>query len=189
MAARVRWGLVEENVFDPLAWRLYRAGVRPNHFTFAQVPVYAAQAWFGWHGALPWFAAAVVFGIALDGADGIMARRTGHVTPKGRLLDALFDLLGIGVVLLVTALLHPDLGRWSLLLGAANVLVYYQNEVRGEKTVAYTRGPVLVGLLLEPNYAGALGIGVGLPLAVAALILMGRLRTRAPGALDEAEGR
>lgn len=170
-------------MFDALAWGFYRAGIRPIHLTFLQAPVYAAMVWVGWTAKwdpayLLYFALLQILVVLLDGADGILARRTGTVTRQGHLLDSVFDVLGIGVTLWVVFHIYPELSQWVILLLLVNFLVYLQNEIQGTKSITYTRGPVTVGLYFDRWLPGLLLVGILLPLAVGLALMVTRVDWR-----------
>lgn len=167
-----------EKIFDNLAWRVHRAGVRPDHLTYLQAPFMAALAYTGYRHWLLAFAALQVLIIVIDGADGILARRTGTTTRRGHLLDSIFDILGIGVTLGVVVYLHSQYAAWAYGLLLVNFLVYIQNEIQGTKSVTYTRGPVTVGLLLEPYYDRVLLAGLVIPLAIGLGLMVTRVAWR-----------
>lgn len=173
----------DEKRFDALAWWLHKLGVRPDHLTYLQAPVYAGMVLVGYRAAAEaaylWaFAALQILVVILDGADGIMARRTGTATRRGHLLDSTFDVTGIGITLWVAFHLHAELAGWLLLLMFVNFLVYMQNEIQGTKSITYTRGPVTIGLILEQWYPGLLLMGILLPLAIGLALMATRVAWR-----------
>lgn len=172
-----------EKRFDALAWRLHRVGLRPDHLTFLQTPVYAGLVYSAYRAKLEpafllLFAGLQLVVVLLDGMDGILARRTGTVSRRGHLLDSLFDIVGIGVTLWAVNYLYPSLGQWAFLLLFVNFLVYVQNEIQGTKAITYTRGPVTIGLLLERFYPGVLLVGLLLPLALGLILMVTRVEWR-----------
>lgn len=175
-------GQEREKVFDSMAWWLQRHGVRPLHVTLLQGPVYAVMLYVGFRAdtsAELWtFGWLQVLATVIDGADGILARRTGTVTRRGHLWDALFDIAGIGITLWVVAVLHPALAQWLLVLLLVNFFVYLQNEIQGTKSITYTRGPVTLGLVFEQYFVGVLLVGVALPIFVGTLLLFTRVAWR-----------
>jgi phosphatidylglycerophosphate synthase len=185
-------GVGNEKAFDALAWRLYKAGVRPDHLTFLQVPVYILLVATVWRAEedplrwLLWFAILQVLVTVIDGADGILARRTGTATRRGHLLDSLFDIVGIGITIWAAAHLHPGVAQWALALLLVNFLVYLQNEIQGTKSITYTRGPVTFGLYLqtlEPEtmlwgMPGLALAGILLPLGYGSILMLTRLEWR-----------
>ena len=178
---------MEEKRFDTAAWWLYERGIRPDHLTFSQAPFYAAMVVAAFEQAVWAFFALQVLVSFLDGADGVLARRTGSVTRRGHLLDSFFDILGIGVTLWVAAEIYPDESYLSGLVGLhqlllvlllVNFLVYVQNEIQGTKSITYTRGPVTLGVVLELYWSGFLLVGVLLPLAIGIMLLFLRVQWR-----------
>jgi len=184
--------VTNERAFDSIAWRLYKWGIRPDHISFLQLPVYllmigvalrAPQNLVYW---LTIFGTLQILVVLLDGADGILARRTGTVTRRGHLLDSLFDIMGIGVTLWAVGYLHPGLNQWCFALLVLNFMVYIQNEIQGTKAITYTRGPATIGLYLQLFYPDLqlLGqpalafLGVILPLAYGSLLMLTRLEWR-----------
>ena len=133
-----------ESVFDrrfvPAARWLLARGVHPNHFTFLQIPVFAftiLAAVEGWN----WpFALTTVFVMVLDGGDGILARVGNLQSRTGAILDAVFDTLGIALLMWGTTRFFPEAEAWIMLLFLANVLLFLQNALLGEKVVSYVRG-------------------------------------------------
>lgn len=175
-------GQEREKIFDHLAWKLHRAGVRPDHISFLQIPVYAVMIAVGWSADTTterWiFGWLQVLAFMIDGADGILARRTGTVTKHGHLLDSIFDIAGIGLTIWVVAKHHPLLGQWLFGLLLVNFLVYLQNEIQGSKSVTYTRGPVTIGFVFELYTPGVLLIGIALPLFFGVVLLFTRITWR-----------
>lgn len=143
--------MTEEGVYDrwfaPAARWLLARGLRPNHLTFLQVPVFAAEIWAAWQGYRWLFIGLIVFVIALDGGDGILARVGGLQSRTGAMLDSLFDTMGIAVVLWGASLFFtPAATPWLLLLFLGNTMLYLQNALLEEKVIAYLRGPVLTAV-------------------------------------------
>ena len=142
-----------ESVFDrrfvPAAKWLLAHGVHPNHFTFLQIPVFAftiLAAVEGWN----WpFALTTVFVMILDGGDGILARVGNLQSRTGAILDAVFDMAGIAVLMWGTTKFFPEAEAWIMLLFLANVLLFLQNALLGDKVVSYVRGP-MVGAVAFP---------------------------------------
>jgi len=143
-----------ESVFDrrfvPAARRLLAHGVHPNHFTFLQIPVFAftiLAAVKGWN----WpFALTTVFVMVLDGGDGILARVGNLQSRTGAILDAVFDLTGIAILMWGATKFFPAAEAWIMLLFLANVLLFLQNALLGDKVVSYVRGPI-VGAVAFPQ--------------------------------------
>lgn len=167
--------LTHESAFDRMftsgaKWLLAR-GVHPNHFTFMQIPVFlftilaAVQQW-------EWpFALTTIAVMVLDGGDGILAR-VGHLESKtGVVLDALFDTMGISILIWGATQFHPEAEGWLLLLLLANVLLFLQNSLLDDKMVSYVRGPVVAAVVFPQAVLGALlvaSITVGFLLLVRA---------------------
>lgn len=136
-----------ESIFDrrfvPAAKWLLARGVHPNHFTFLQIPVFAftiLAAVEGWN----WpFALTTVFVMVLDGGDGILARVGNLQSKTGAVLDAVFDTLGIALLMWGTTKFYPAAEAWIMLLFLANVLLFLQNALLGDKVVSYVRGPMV----------------------------------------------
>lgn len=150
----------EESAFDrrfiaAAKWLLAR-GVHPNHFTFAQLPVFAftiLAALEGWN----WpFALTTIFVMILDGGDGILARAGNLQSKTGAVLDALFDTSGIAILVWGTAQFFPAAEGWLFLLLAANVLLFLQNSLLDDKMVSYVRGPLVAAVAFPQVLLGAL---------------------------------
>ncbi len=143
-----------ESVFDrrfvSAAKWLLAHGVHPNHFTFLQIPVFAFTIFAaveGWN----WpFALTTVFVMILDGGDGILARVGNLQSRTGAILDAVFDLTGIAILMWGATKFFPAAEAWIMLLFLANVLLFLQNALLGDKVVSYVRGPV-VGAVAFPQ--------------------------------------
>lgn len=175
-------GREREKLFDNLAWWLHRRGVRPNHVSTLQIPVYAAMLYVGYGADTAAmrlnFLALQVLGFVIDGADGILARRTGTVSRRGHLVDEFFDIAGIGITIWVVALHHAEWSQWLYGLLIVNFLVYVQNEIQGTKNITYTRGPLTIGFALEPYAPGLLIAGIALPLLIGVVLLFTRVAWR-----------
>ncbi len=177
-------GQEREKLFDNFAWFLHRYGVRPNHVSFVQVPVYGAMIWTGLRAvpdniAMIWiFGWLQVLAFMIDGADGILARRTGTVSRRGHLLDEIFDIAGIGITIGVVAFHYNTKAPWLFGLLMINFFVYIQNEIQGTKSITYTRGPLTIGFVFEYYYAGLLNIGIALPFVFGVLLLFSRVAWR-----------
>lgn len=180
---------MEEKRFDAVAWWFHRHGFRPDHFTYAQTPVYVVMVLAAVRSE-PWaFGVLTAFAVLLDGADGVLARRTGTVTRRGHLLDAFYDIVGIGITLWAAAQMYPTattlpfvplppIEQLLLVVLVINFLVYVQNEIQGTKAITYTRGPVTLGIVLEQYWDGLLVIGVLLPLLIGMALLFTRVAWR-----------
>ncbi len=175
-----------DRLFVPAArWALAK-GIHPNHLTFLQIPVFAftiVAAIQGWN----WpFALTTLFVMLLDGGDGILARVGNLQSKTGAVLDAMFDTLGIAILLWGATKFFPEAEGWILLLFVANVLLFLQNSVLDDKVVSYVRGPVvgavafpqvLLGALLLATFTVTFLLLVRLPRVAVAMARMGRLQT------------
>lgn len=149
-----------ESAFDrwfvPAARWLLAKGVHPNHFTFLQVPVFAftiVAALRGWNWA---FVGTIGFVMVLDGGDGILARVGNLQSKTGAVLDAMFDTMGIAIMVWGATQFFPEVEGWLLLLFVANVLLFLQNSVLGDKVVSYVRGPIVAAVAFPETLLGAL---------------------------------
>lgn len=154
---------------------MHRIGIRPNHLTLAQVPIYVLMVRAGFQGDLLWFGLYQIIVMILDGMDGTLARRMGTASKSGAYLDAVFDLAGIVLVVIVAAHLYPSYAYWTYAALAANLVLYLQNWWLDEKAVSYIRGPVVAGMYFEPMFPGIFWFGALVPLVSAAIIVLGRL--------------
>lgn len=149
MAKKSNEGTFDARFRQAAQWFLDR-GVKPNHFTFAQIPVFALEIWAALNGH-PWlFVSLILFVMMLDGGDGILARVGGLQSKTGAVLDASFDTVGILIVLWGAGIFEPEAAPWLMGLFAANTIIYLQNIVIGEKAVTYVRGPILTGVAWPP---------------------------------------
>ncbi len=163
-----------DRVFDAAARLMYGVGLRPNHLTLLQVPVYFMMVWDGIHGRLIAFGFWQLLVMVLDGMDGTLARRMDLASRSGAILDAVFDLFGIVVVIAVAAYVHPDYAIWLWITLAANLGLYAQNAWLDEKAVSYVRGPVVMATYIETLYPGMMWVGLLIPLVSAGIILLVR---------------
>ncbi len=168
-------GKARDEVLDWLARFLFRLGVRPNHLTLAQTPVYVVMIYTGFTGRIWIFGFLQLLVIFLDGLDGTVARRMGIQSRGGAYLDAAFDLFGIVLVMAVAIHAFPAYASPLGLLLVTNLLLYYQNYRLDEKAVSYVRGPVVLGLLAERHWPGVMWIAIWVPLAVTVLIVVVRM--------------
>lgn len=130
-------------------------GARPNHVTFLQLPVLLAEVLAvqqGWRVA---FVALIALVVLLDALDGVLARVGGMETRAGAALDALFDTMGIAIVLWGAAVFEPEYATAMLLLFLGNMTLFLQNALLGRKVIAYLRGPVLIGVVAPAAMDGA----------------------------------
>jgi hypothetical protein len=88
--------------------------------------------------------------MVLDGGDGILARVGNLQSRTGAILDAVFDLAGIAILMWGATKFFPAAEAWIMLLFLANVLLFLQNALLGDKVVSYVRGPV-VGAVAFPQ--------------------------------------
>ncbi len=136
-----------ESVFDrrfvPAARWLLARGIHPNHFTFLQVPVFAFTIWAAVEGWAWPFSLTILFVMVLDGGDGILARVGNLQSRKGAILDAVFDTLGIALMMWGATKFFPEADAWIMALFLANVLLFLQNALLEEKVVSYVRGPIV----------------------------------------------
>ena len=142
--------------FAGAARKVLSWGIQPNHFTLLQMPVLVLQmvaALEGW----TWTFSLLIFAIIiLDGGDGILAR-VGHLqTRAGAIHDALFDLVGIVVVLWGATRFFPDEAPWLLAILFGNLALFAQNAILEEKVIAYIRGPILIAVVIPQTLAVAL---------------------------------
>lgn len=139
-----------DRAFVPAARWLLARGVHPNHFTFLQVPVFVFTIWAAEH-RLAWpFSLTILFVMVLDGGDGILARVGNLQSRTGAILDAVFDLLGIALLLWGCTKFFPPAEEWIMLLLLANGLLFLQNALLSDKVVSYVRGP-MVGAVVFPQ--------------------------------------
>ncbi len=142
--------------FAGVARKVLSLGVQPNHFTLLQMPILALQmvaALEGWR----WTFACLMFAIIfLDGGDGILARVGKLESKGGAILDALFDLVGIVVVLWGATRFYPDQSPWLMAILFGNLALFAQNAILEEKVIAYVRGPIVAAVALPQTLAVAL---------------------------------
>lgn len=136
-------------------WLLAR-GVHPNHLTFAQIPIFGLEIWAATEGHRWIFVGSIAFVMALDGGDGILARVGGLASKKGAVLDAMFDTLGIAIIMWGAGQFFPEAADWFLALFLANGILYLQNAVLEEKMVSYLRGPTILAITGPGFLFGAL---------------------------------
>ena len=138
-------------------WMLAR-GVHPNHFTLLQIPVLALQITAALQQWRWTFVLLILFVIVLDGGDGILARVGKLQSKSGAVLDALFDTIGITVVLLGAIRFEPSAKVWLIALLAGNFVLLVQNALLEQKALGYLRGPVLIGVAVPATMLGGLAI-------------------------------
>lgn len=164
-----------DKVFNWFAGALHRLGVRPNHLTLGQIPIYALMVKSGFEGdlwAFGWYQVAIM---VLDGMDGTLARRMGTASRSGAYLDAAFDIVGIILVVVVASHLYPSYAVWIWAALAANLALYAQNWHLDEKAVSYVRGPLVLAMYFEVMFPGIFWFGVMVPLVVSTIIVLTRL--------------
>jgi phosphatidylglycerophosphate synthase len=179
------WGgrvKARDEVLDMLASGMRRVGIRPNHLTLMQVPVYFFMVRAGIQHDLYLFGVLQLLVMALDGLDGTLARRMGIQSRAGAYLDAAFDLFGIVLVMLVAIHVQPHYSVLLMLVLVLNLLLYFQNYLLDEKAVSYVRGPIVVGIVAEGYWPGILLFAIWIPLIVTAVLLLVRVM-RKPRAL------
>ncbi len=150
-----RKGTFDGPFVKPARWLLDR-GVHPNHFTFAQVPVFAVEVWAAMNGHAWLFVSTIALVIALDGGDGILARVGNLQSRKGAILDSTFDTLGIAIIMWGAAQFFPPQEGWFFWLFVGNTLIYLQNAVLEEKVISYIRGPTILAIAWPDFLAAAL---------------------------------
>lgn len=154
-AARSRQGTFDAPFERVARWMLAR-GVHPNHLTFAQVPVFAAEVYAAVQGWNWLFVGLILFVMALDGGDGILARVGGLQSRRGAVLDSTFDTVGIAVVMWGAAQFFPEAETWLFVLFLMNALLFLQNGLMEEKMVSYVRGPVILSVAWPDFLLGGL---------------------------------
>ena len=139
-------GQFYDGPFAGTAQWLLDQGIHPNHATFLQVPFFAVQVWAATQGH-PWlFVAMILVVMALDGADGVLARTGNLQSRTGAVLDSTFDTIGIAVVMWGAAQFYPFAETWLFALFLGNALLYLQNAVLEEKMISYLRGPIILAV-------------------------------------------
>lgn len=156
MAARKGKAGLFDHYFTAAARWLLAKGVRPNHLTVLQVPVFVAEAYAALNGMRFLFIALIAFVILLDGGDGILARVGGLQSRAGALMDATFDTIGIAIVLWGASVFYPEAAWWLAALFVGNLLLYLQNGLVDSKMVSFLRGPVLVAVAFPDTLLAAL---------------------------------
>ena len=89
---------------------------------------------------------------------GVLARVGKLETKAGAVLDALFDTIGITVVLLGAIRFEPSAKVWLIALLAGNFVLLVQNALLEQKALGYLRGPVLIGVAVPATMLGGLAI-------------------------------
>jgi phosphatidylglycerophosphate synthase len=144
--------------WERTARRFLDAGVKPNHFTLLQIPVFMGLVWAALAGLPWWFFGLSWFVIILDGGDGILARVGNLQSRSGAILDAAMDTTGIAVVLWGASRFQPD---WTVAFAALfvfNVVLYLQNGLLDEKVVSYVRGPIILAVTIPDVVAVAVAM-------------------------------
>ncbi len=142
--------------FSGVARRLLAWGVQPNHFTLLQLPVFGIQmvaALEGWPLTFSFLMFAIIF---LDAGDGVLARVGKLQSRAGAILDALFDLVGIVIVLYGATRFFPDEAPWLMAILFGNLALFAQNAILEEKVIAYIRGPIVAAVVFPQTLAVAL---------------------------------
>ncbi len=174
----------EEGTYDRrwerLAKRFLDMGIRPNHFTLLQVPVFVGMAYAAIHGDVWLFFGLSWLVIILDGGDGILARVGGLQSKAGAVLDSVMDTVGIAVVLWAASLFAPEFTPWFIALFVGNVLLYLQNMRFHEKVVSYVRGPIIVGVAVPDTMLVSIVITLGITLFLLFMRLPGTLAVQGP---------
>lgn len=156
-------GVADRRFTRGARWLLER-GVQPNHFTFLQLPVFLVEIEAALHQWRWTFALSTLFIIVLDGGDGILARVGGLQSKSGAVLDAVFDTLGIAIIMWGAAQFvpvdHPESARlyiqWLMFLFLGNIVLFLQNALLDEKVIGYLRGPVVIGVAIPQAFLGGL---------------------------------
>lgn len=149
-------GQFYDSPFTRIAQFLLDQGIHPNHATFVQVPFFGIQVWAAVTGQ-PWlFVAMILVVMALDGADGVLARTGNMQSRTGAVLDSTFDTIGIAVVMWGAAQFYPFAETWLFALFLGNALLYLQNAVLEEKMISYLRGPIILAVAWPEFLLGAL---------------------------------
>lgn len=124
-----------EKVVAPIGRGLARLGVRPAHLTVTGLVVTLVGSTLLATGSVVIGALVILGGSALDGLDGSVARASGSASPRGALLDSVFDRIGETAMFAacsfwLTSRLSPDEGDPALVvlcvlsLGASLVISY-----------------------------------------------------------------
>ncbi len=163
--------------FEKAARWLLDHGVKPNHFTFAQIPFFALEIWAVLTDQRALFVSLIVFVILLDGGDGILARVGGLQSRAGAILDASFDTAGIAIVAWGATQFFPEVTWWLVALFIGNGLLYLQNLRLNEKVISYLRGPILTGVSFPATML--------VSLTIASIIVAWELLTRLPATLRQ----
>lgn len=148
--------------YERVARRLIDAGVRPNHVTFLQIPVFIGMAWAAWTAQPWWYFGLSWLVIILDGGDGILARVGRLDSKSGEILDATMDTVGVAVVLWGAAQFQPQFTIPLAVLFVLNVLLYLQNNPLPDKAVSYVRGPIIIGVVAPDTMVVSLAITLGI---------------------------
>ncbi len=149
-----------DDTFRQAAQWLLARGVKPWHFTVAQIPVFALEIWAALNGLNLVFVGLIALVIILDGGDGILARTGDMASRTGAVLDASFDTVGIAIVLWGGTVFYPEWSGWFLYLFLANGALYAQNAILGTKVVSWVRGPALTAIGWPDTRYFALFVGV-----------------------------
>lgn len=153
-----------ERFIDPIGSFLARIGATPTWLTLIGLTVTVVGA--GLVANRMWIAGALValFGSALDGLDGAVARAKGSASPSGALLDSVADRLGETAMWAGVTFAVADTPRLTILcvlsLGAALLVSYVRGKAenmgadgrgglmgRAERVILLTIGLLFVGVL------------------------------------------
>lgn len=115
-----------------------------------------------------WFLALVVPTLALDAADGWVARRTGTSSAAGALLDMQVD---AGVLLVLSAAVATELGPWVLVIGAMRYVWVAATRLRPVWSVTLPRSRFRVAVAAVQGVVLATAVAPFVPLAVARLLV------------------
>lgn len=153
-----------ERFIDPIGSFLARLGATPTWLTLIGLTITVVGA--GLVATQMWIAGALValFGSALDGLDGAVARAKGSASPSGALLDSVADRLGETAMWAGVTFAVADTPRLTILcvlsLGAALMVSYVRGKAenmgadgrgglmgRAERVILLTIGLLFVGAL------------------------------------------
>lgn len=116
-----------------------------------------------------WLLCLVVPTLLLDRVDGIVARRTGTVTPAGASLDMEVDAV---VLLVISVAVASDVGRWVLLIGAMRYLYVIAAWARPELRGTLPRSTFRVAAAALQGVALAVAIAPVVPVTLAHAVLL-----------------
>jgi CDP-diacylglycerol--glycerol-3-phosphate 3-phosphatidyltransferase len=153
---------------DPVARRLGRLGLTPNHLTligFGLALLSAAAA-----AGQQWLLAGVLvlFGGAFDLLDGALARATGRVSRFGAFMDSVFDRWGEGVIYVGIAwgCVAAGFGEGAILAAAALSAAVMVSYIRAKSEgLGFTSGTGMASVGLAPREVRIVILAAGLVLA------------------------